>query len=81
MTDDAIRAAIAETAMEIFELERDEVAQDASFESDLGVDSLQKLEFITQLERRFGMRYTAAEGSRMDSLSDAFNLTEQHLAK
>lgn len=79
MTEDEIRAAVTETALEVFELEPDEVEGDTSLEGELHVDSLQKLEFITALEKRFGVRYNASEGSHLDTVDSAVRITQERL--
>jgi acyl carrier protein len=79
LTEGEIRAVVTETAMEVFELEPDEVEGNPSFQRDLDVDSLQKLEFIATLEQHFGIRYTSSEGSSMDSLDDAVRFTQARL--
>jgi acyl carrier protein len=79
LTEDEIRTVVRETAIDIFELEPEEIRSNSSFDGDFDVDSLEKLEFIATLEEQFGIHYTASEGRRMNSLDDALTFTQEHM--
>lgn len=78
MTDEDIRNVVVTTALEVFELETDELTDRASFR-ELHIDSLTKLEFIGALEERFDIRYTSSQGSEIDSVEDAVRFTQTQL--
>jgi acyl carrier protein len=52
-----------------FNIERDKVQPDASFE-DLGLDSLSQMELATTLEKRLGVKFTDDEITKMSVVSD-----------
>jgi acyl carrier protein len=78
MTEAEIRSLVENAALEVFELEPDEIDGDPSF-ADLDVDSLRKLEFIASIEQQLGIRVSATDGSRMDSLSDMVRVVQHQL--
>jgi acyl carrier protein len=62
---------LRELAAEIFEISVDDVTEDAAFYEDLGVDSLQKVEFVVRIERQVGVRLTDVEAAGLHDIGDA----------
>jgi acyl carrier protein len=54
-------AEIRDMAADIFSVDPEEVEQAESFVADLGADSLLAIEFVTQLEKRFGVTVDESE--------------------
>ncbi|GAB3813347.1 acyl carrier protein [Micromonospora zhanjiangensis] len=61
-----LRALAADT----FEVETADVTEDAAFYEDLGIDSLQKIEFVVRIERQLGVRLTDTEAAGLNSFGD-----------
>lgn len=78
MSDEEIRQAARQVVMEILELEPDEVDDGADFNKDLGGDSIQKLELIVSLEKRFNIHYAPDEAAGMNSIEDIVRVTKNY---
>ncbi|ASW56233.1 acyl carrier protein [Plantactinospora sp. KBS50] len=65
---------LRELAAEAFEVEPGEITGGAGFYADLGIDSLQKIEFVVQLERRFGIRFTDSEAAGLNDFTDVLTV-------
>jgi acyl carrier protein len=61
-------------AADVFELAPGEIADGASFYEELGIDSLQRIEFVVRLERQFGVKFTDEEASGLDDLTRTFGV-------
>lgn len=61
-------------AADAFELEPEDLTEGASFYEELGVDSIQRMEFVVRLERRLGVKFTDDEAGGLDDLSHTFAL-------
>ncbi|GAB2584488.1 hypothetical protein GCM10027168_16560 [Streptomyces capparidis] len=79
MTDDEIRAAVRDIALEILELEPDELSDEADLE-ELGGDSIMRLELVAALQERLGVRYTVEDEVRINSVRTAVEITRGALA-
>ena len=75
--DGVSAAALRAMAAEIFDVSPDEVTEGAAFYEDLGVDSLQKVEFVVRIERQLGVRLTDEEAAGLRDLGDAFAVLER----
>jgi acyl carrier protein len=64
--------ALRALAAEIFDVAPEEMTDDASFYEVLGIDSIQRIEFVVQLERRFGVAFTDDEAGGLDDLGRTF---------
>lgn len=78
MTPDEIRNEANRIVMEIYELEPDELRGDADFHNVFGGDSIQKLELILTLERRFGVRYTLSDQASINCINDIVEVTGKY---
>ena len=70
-TSEDLRALVAE----ILELEVGEVAPEASFPADLGMDSLQKTAVVVALEQRFGVVLEPEQAAGAQSVADLLRLS------
>jgi acyl carrier protein len=75
-SDGASAASLRELAAEVFDVSPDEVTDGAAFYEDLGIDSLQKVEFVVRVERKFGVRLTDEEAANLHALGDALAVLE-----
>ncbi|MFC7545340.1 acyl carrier protein [Plantactinospora sp. GCM10030261] len=67
-------ADLRDLAADAFEVVPAEVTDDADFYQDLGIDSLQKIEFVVRIERRTGVRLTDEEAANLNTLADALTV-------
>ena len=61
-------------AADAFELEPEDLTEGASFYEELGVDSIQRMEFVVRLERRLGVKFNDDEAGGLDDLNHTFAL-------
>jgi acyl carrier protein len=78
MMEDEIRHEVNQIVMDIFELEADELTGEADLHKVYGGDSIQKLELILALEKRFGLHYSLTEQAGMDCVNDIVRVTAKH---
>jgi acyl carrier protein len=63
-------AALRNLAAEIFEVRPNEITDGAAFYEDLGIDSVQKVEFVVRIERQLGVRLTDEEAAGLRDFGD-----------
>ncbi|MFC5751891.1 acyl carrier protein [Actinomadura rugatobispora] len=69
-TSEALRAMVAE----IMEIDVGEVTPEASFPTDLGMDSLQKTAVVVAMEQRFGVTLAPEQAAEARSVDDLLRL-------
>jgi acyl carrier protein len=79
MTDEDIKQIVLEKVIEIFELEPDEIEDNASFSDNLGGDSVQKLELIAALEQHFNIYYTGDDAANIDTVNSTVQITKNYI--
>lgn len=67
-------ADLRELAADAFEIIPEEVTDDADFYLDLGIDSLQKIEFVVRIERQSGVRLTDEEAAGLNTFGDVLTV-------
>ena len=60
-------------------VEPEQVTDNANFETDLGMDSLDGVELIMEIEKEFGITIPDDEAEKVSNLSDCVTLVENHL--
>lgn len=55
-----------------------EVTDTTNFETDLGMDSLDRVELIMEVEKEFGITIQDDEAEKVSNLSDCVTLVENH---
>jgi acyl carrier protein len=60
---------------EILEMDLDEVTPEASFRTDLGMDSLQRTSVIVALEQRFGVTLAPEQAAAAQTVADLLTLS------
>ncbi|MDG4787512.1 phosphopantetheine-binding protein [Micromonospora sp. WMMD1102] len=68
--DSVSAAVLRDLAAEIFEVNPDEITEGAAFYEDLGIDSVQKVEFVVRIERQLGVRLTDEEAAGLQDFGD-----------
>ena len=72
---DDVRAVIVEQ----LGVKPDEVKPEASFRDDLGVDSLDVVEFIMALEEKFSIEIPDEDAQKMETVNDAIKYVENKM--
>ncbi|BCB79253.1 hypothetical protein GCM10022251_20660 [Phytohabitans flavus] len=62
---------LRELAADVFDVPAEEITDGAAFYEDLGVDSLQKVDFVVRMERQLGLKLTDDEAAGMRDLGGA----------
>ena len=71
MTDEEIRAGLADIVQEVSGVEADRVQMDAAFAADLDLDSLTMVEVVVAAEEKFGVRIPDDDVTGLVTVSDA----------
>ena len=78
------RATIRSTLIELLEADTGEkfgdLAEDANLREGLGLDSVDVVSIVSQIERRFHIRLTHQELEKLATVADVLNLLEAKLA-
>jgi acyl carrier protein len=78
------RATIRSTLIELLEADTGELhadlADDANLREGLGLDSVDVVSIVSQIERRFHIRLTHEELEKLVTVADVLNLLESKLA-
>jgi acyl carrier protein len=56
--------------IDVLEIDAEQVGVESLFYDDLELDSLQKIDFFTRVERRFGMKLDPGDAVAMRSIAD-----------
>ncbi|MBX7266538.1 acyl carrier protein [Micromonospora sp. Llam7] len=78
--DTSLRDGIRETVAEMLEIGPDEITWTSSFQRDHDADSLQGIEILSALERRFGITIDQSMLSRMTDLSSTYAVVAEAMA-
>jgi acyl carrier protein len=79
MTNDDIRAGLAEIVNEITGVEADRVQPDTAFQADLDIDSLSMVEVVVAAEEKFGVRIPDDDASGLVTVGDAIAYVQRSL--
>lgn len=60
-----------EVAHEVLAVDPDRISETANFREDLGVDSLELMDFVGNLEKRLGLDLTEEDFAGVDTIGDA----------
>jgi acyl carrier protein len=71
VTNDEIRAGLAEILEEIADVSPDDVTDEKSFTDDLDVDSLSMVEVVVAAEEKFGVKIPDDEVQNLRTVGDA----------
>lgn len=65
---------VSDVANEVLAVDPDAVTETANFRDDLGVDSLELMDFVGSLEKRLGLDLTEEDFAGVDTIGDAINV-------
>ncbi len=80
MTRDEVLAVLRDKAVEMLEVEADQVTEDKSFVEDLQVDSLSLVEYTMDLEDAFGIELPEEELTDVSTIGAFVDVIEAKLA-
>lgn len=72
-----IEARVKEIIVEQLQVEEDEVTPDASFQQDLGADSLDNVELVMALEEAFGVEISDEDAEKLQTVGAAIDFIEK----
>jgi acyl carrier protein len=81
MQEVEIRHKIKEAIANVSDIGLEDIPDDASFQDDLGLDSLVLLEISVDIEMQFGIEVTEEELAQLHTIQDAVHLVQQSLVK
>jgi acyl carrier protein len=79
LTAEYITTEIKRMIAEVTEREPDEIADDASFTDDLGVDSLMAMEVMITMDKRFKIDIPEDEFMKVTNVTDAVEMVRRYL--
>lgn len=79
MNKEEIKSKIKDIIVEKYGVDASEVTDTANFETDLGMDSLDGVELIMEIEKEFWITIPDDEAEKVSNLSDCVTLVENHL--
>ena len=79
MNKEEIKSKIKDIIVDMNGVDASEVTDTANFETDLGMDSLDGVELIMEIEKEFGITIPDDEAEKVSNLSDCVELVENHL--
>ena len=80
MTRDEIVAKVKRVLVEEFELAVENLADEARLREDLGLDSLDAVDLVVNLEQVFGGRVAEGEARKVRTVGDVYALVEATIA-
>jgi acyl carrier protein len=72
---------VRKIVVEQLSVDEKEVTPQASFQGDLGADSLDTVELVMALEEEFGIEISDEEAEKISAVQDAVNYIEQRVQK
>ena len=79
MTKDEIIEKVNTFLIDEFEIEESQIAPDANFKDDLGLESLDFVDIVVIIERDFGFKVKGEEMINIRQLSDLYNYIEKQI--
>ena len=74
MEREAVLSGLADVAVELLGVDRDQVTEDARFDEDLDVDSLGLVEFVMAVEDKFDVKVPEEKLEGITTIGEAANL-------
>ncbi len=81
MTRDEIFARIADLLVEMFELNRDDIAMDSHLVKDLDLDSIDAIDMVVKLQEITGKRVPEDQLKKVRTIGDVVDLVQAQLAQ
>lgn len=64
-----------------FEVDRDDIANDANFKTTLGLDSLDYIDMVVVIESNFGVKLGETDFKKVITFEDFYNTIEQKISE
>ena len=81
MTREEIAAKVKDLIVEKLVVEPSQVTEEATFTNDLGADSLDTVELITDLEKEFNISIPDEAAEKIQTVKDAIDYIYDHVVK
>ena len=78
MNKEEIKNKIKDIIVEKNDVDASEVTDTANFETDLGMDSLDRVELIMEVEKEFGITIQDDEAEKVSCINDCVELAEKY---
>lgn len=79
MNKEEIKSKIKDIIVEKNDDYASEMTDTANFETDLGMDSLDRVELIMEVEKEFGITFQDDEAEKVSCLNDCVELAEKYV--
>ena len=77
MSDNEIQQRVVKIIVDTLDIEEEKISPNAKFVEDLGLDSLDQVEFTMALEEEFGCEINDDEAKNIITVQDAVNAIKQ----
>jgi len=74
MTRETVMEKLTELLIEEFEIEEDEISPEANFFTDLGLDSLDAVDLIVNMDKMLGVALKAEDAQKIRTVNDFVEL-------
>lgn len=81
MEKDKIITIVNDFLVNEFEVDRDDIANDANFKTTLGLDSLDYIDLVVVIESNFGVKLGEADFKKVITFEDFYNTIEQKISE
>ncbi len=78
MNKEEIKNKVKDIIVEKNDVDASEVTDTANFETDLGMDSLDRVELLMEVEKEFSIKIPDDEAEKVYTLADCVELVEKH---
>lgn len=78
MNKEEIKGKIKEIIVDKNGVEAEQVTDNTNFETDLGMDSLDRVELLMEVEKEFSIEIPDDEAEKVYTLADCVELVEKH---
>ena len=79
MNKEEIKSKIKEIIVDKNGVEAEQVTDNANFETDLGMDSLDNVELLMEIEKEFSISIPIAEFEKVSCLNDCVELVQRYV--
>jgi acyl carrier protein len=81
MEKDKIITIVNDFLVNEFEVDRDDIANDANFKTTLGLDSLDYIDMVVIIESNFGVKLGEADFKKVVTFNDFYNTIENKISE